>query len=651
MNELLAPYRFVPLSKKVLRPEWAHLVSHDHPFADGVSGVLELTLTAKTPLCVGGKQSPGQVKFYRTPDNQLAIPGSSIKGMLRNVLEIACFGSFKQVEDQKLGVRELVPGGNFYSDAMNRQPVQSGWLRYEQGQWRLIPCKCVRVHHQEIINAGLAPYLEWKRAKTVENRYRLLNGLRDITFIEPDKKEPIKIDNKGNKTGKLVVTGQPGKAYDEQNKQGSTKANKKYEFVFYDHDKTAEKIVSNAVISGFMQIYAESAQWLYWRKQLNSLQMGVPVFFHKDDKNQVKSLGLSLMYKLPYTLSLHDAINNTAAEHLAGQQPDLAGLIFGWLDESTKSGNNNLRGRVMPGMLTAVNPTPTKMAGPTVLSSPKPTFYPAYIRQASGKKPYKTLMDETAELAGWKRYPLQQKAHLPQLSGDVAKNKNVQITMETVNAGSVFAGKLRFHNLRLLELGALLWALDFGQREVCHNLGLGKPYGFGQVKLTSQLAFLQANNPAFQHESTQMLQQATAAFCQFMDKWCLQHLTPARAWEQTEQVTALLAAQQPQLFKTGLLAHYSILNDFRDAKGKKLRLPALPNGGASAPRRNMVSAPAGRPQQLAEPVVQTPPLSAQPAAVKVSAAEQVTSSMPTTELPVSKGRRVPVRRQGKPDGG
>ena len=47
-----SPYNFVPVSDKVFFPDWADQISHDIPFSDGVSGSLELTITAKTPLFV-----------------------------------------------------------------------------------------------------------------------------------------------------------------------------------------------------------------------------------------------------------------------------------------------------------------------------------------------------------------------------------------------------------------------------------------------------------------------------------------------------------------------------------------------------------------------------------------------------------------------
>ena len=108
------PYRFVPLSGLVLLPDWGAQASHDHPFRDGVSGELDVALHCHTPLCLGGEQTastdttPARVSMFRTPDGEPAIPGSSLKGMLRNVLAIAAFARFRQVECQRLPRLQLL---------------------------------------------------------------------------------------------------------------------------------------------------------------------------------------------------------------------------------------------------------------------------------------------------------------------------------------------------------------------------------------------------------------------------------------------------------------------------------------------------------------------------------------------------------------
>lgn len=572
---LQAPYRFVPLSPFVLRPDWGPQVSHDHPFSDGVCGELDIELTALTELCVGGQQTPssehtpGRVHFYRTPDNQLAIPGSSIKGMLRNMLNIACFGHFNQVQDQRLSVRDIAKAENFYSKAMNRSTVYTGWLKFVDRQWQIIPCDYVRILQADLIQHLNIPKQAWMadNNNTAIARYKLLGGLKPMNF---DIEDGLAVNlGKGEKPGVLVVTGQPGSAFDDPNPQ-KRRAAKKREFVFYNSKPENLLTVGDKALQGFMQIHAETNEWKYWLGELNQLEQGIPVFFHKEGQ-QVKSIGLARMYKLAYEHSLHDAIDHTSKEHLNTKQPDLAGLLFGWLDEQDKTGSSNLRGRVQTGLLVGKGEMKSDFQPPTVLSGPKPTFYPAYIQQDTTT--YKTLMDKNVELAGWKRYPARIENKLPVLSAKVEKNKKVQVQLEAVGPGSSFTGKIRFHNLRMIELGALLWALDFNNQACAHSLGMGKPYGFGQVRLKLTNSITRPNSSTLQELPDDMrLATARRAFLHYMNH-CWQQVLgkPDANWEQSPQVTALLAMANPKGYQEEKLSYYAEPKVFVDAKRDNLR--------------------------------------------------------------------------------
>ena len=64
------------------------------------------------------------------------------------------------------------------------------------------------------------------------------------------------------------------------------------------------------------------------------------------------------------------------------------------------------------------------------------------------------------------------------------ENDDVATKLLPLKAGSTFKGVVRFHNLRPVELGALLWALDFGGNKDCqHKIGMGKPLGLGRISL------------------------------------------------------------------------------------------------------------------------------------------------------------------------
>jgi CRISPR-associated protein (TIGR03986 family) len=570
MSEITSPYNFVPLSSFILRPDWAPEVSHDQPFSDGVCGELELCIEATSPLCVGGEQqdsteqSPGKILFNRTPNGEFAIPGTSLKGMLRNVLSIASFGHFRQVEERRLGVRDISSAKNFYSLAMNREQIYTGWLTFQDGRWDLAACNYVRVHHELIIDHCRLNKEAWlnRENKTAKARYGLVGGLRPVTFNTQPYKFDCKVEAKslgqGEEHGYLVITGQAGADYTKPK-------GKKREFIFTEPTGACSPVNQQAM-ADFMFIHTNSEEWHYWREQIGPAQPGIPVFFHKDTQGQVKSMGLARMYRLAYDNTLHDAINNTHTGHQQDRAPDLAELIFGLLSDEIE--NDSLRGRVNIGLALADKACEPTYTVPMVLSGPSATFYPSYIKQTKNEE-YITLMNKDAELAGWKRYPVRDYIN----TSVPADNNKIQVQLETLPKGTRFVGKLRMHNLRLCELGALLWALDFGQRNTHrHSIGTGKPYGYGQIAITVSQHKLRCNTPN-DNEAETLLLAARYSFDELMQAaWQSAVANTDVSWQQSPQVIQLLAMADPAEASGQHLDYPSEPKEFSRYKTSKERL-------------------------------------------------------------------------------
>ena len=78
------------------------LPPHDRIDPQRRTGELHITLTAKTPVFVAGEKgrSPGDAsRFFRTPDGALAIPGSTIRGLTRENMQILSFAPVRVGED------------------------------------------------------------------------------------------------------------------------------------------------------------------------------------------------------------------------------------------------------------------------------------------------------------------------------------------------------------------------------------------------------------------------------------------------------------------------------------------------------------------------------------------------------------------------
>lgn len=112
----VAPYNFVPLSEKVSKVAADDLPDHDSYQAKTFSGWFDVTLETKTPLYIRCPltESEAQRKeaaqkqkrkldfpdfYYTESKNKPVIPGSSLRGMLRNLVEIISQSKMGDVSD------------------------------------------------------------------------------------------------------------------------------------------------------------------------------------------------------------------------------------------------------------------------------------------------------------------------------------------------------------------------------------------------------------------------------------------------------------------------------------------------------------------------------------------------------------------------
>lgn len=465
-----APYNFVPLSKWVYKPDWADQVSHDHPLADGISGTIEIEITAHTPLLVGGerktlKNQPQQVHFYTLPgpDGDYAIPGSSLKGMIRNVMEIACFSKMKNIDDIRFGVRDT-------------KKCKTGFLHYNEKQGYVIqPCSYAKISHELLKKEHTSWAITTKNGNSAELKYKRWQKKKDLEVTFESKKGQYcdivtKLNSK--KKGTLVFTGQTGL--------------KKNEFVFYEKQGEALNI-SDEVMKSFLDIYGDSDAWSFIKKEFNP----IPIFYINDNKNKVTSFGLSNMFKQPYKHTTHDLLANNHEEHINNIRYDLTEMLFGAINED-KVTPTSLKGRVNFSTATITETPGSYESFTTVLSGPKSSYYPNYIEQISingetlkNNSEYNTYKHEGSKLRGWKYYP----AHAEPWQDKVPSgtgNNSMDVQLHPLPSGISFKGKIRLHNINPIELGALLWAITWDEKENRrHRLGMGKAFGFGQVSITT----------------------------------------------------------------------------------------------------------------------------------------------------------------------
>lgn len=490
-----APYNFVPLENKAFYPLWANHISQDIPFEDGVSGSIEYTIKAETPIFVRNgytdRKKP-DTKFSQTPNGQYFIPGTSLKGEIRNVLEILSFGKMTQVQDARFGVRNL--RDRLYTRAIENE--QCGWLYKDyDGKYIIESCGTPGRIEASSLSEGLYQFMRaqrfsrelfdrWRRESHLSEvseeelkrstiwKYAIygfsLNNLLNLDFKEENSLNNhfVKIDirnrnrydtrhlyrkhTNSNQFGTIILTGQPDNR-------------KKYDFIFFNSTGNKPLIVPDNVMDDFNSIHKNNIDFIkLWRPRLETHKR-VPVFF-TTSRNVVNAIGLSGMFRIPSNFSIKEAIS----EELQKGKNDLAECIFGSAIQTKE-----IKGRVFFGHAFAEGAIQPMRQVDTTLSSPKPSYGPLYVKQGSWNT-------QNAVINGRKRYPVRSETWENEQGTTNTKCHFIPLPKNTT-----FTGRISFHNLRECELGALIAALTFnGHPECFHSIGEAKPLGYGKVKIS-----------------------------------------------------------------------------------------------------------------------------------------------------------------------
>lgn len=508
-----APFNFVPLSENVFLPDWGGQISQDIPFSDGLRGTITIKLSAQTPIFIRDGYAAGEetdvMEFCHTEDDRYYIPATSIKGAIRNVMEILSFGKMTQVQNQNFGIRDLSQGsdGRFYRNKVKISNVRCGWLRMEKGQcllddcgtpWRIAPLRIDEHYHTSLNNfIYTEENFTEDENRTAKKKYEMFQGCdlngtfaSDSEFIEGGfnaaGRKIVTFSDSGQQ-GTIVFTGQPG-----ARKQSSGKL---LEFVFPNEVKTGNIVVDPFTFKAFETIHQDSPDYAEFRKDELKKGNRIPVFFILNQDGSVDAIGLSYMFKYPAYNSIYNGI---PINLLNKSRMDLCECIFG-----QTQGFESVKGRVQ--FTTAfLQGQPSFHADLTMaLSKPHPSYYPLYLGDGQ------SWNNENIRIAGRKRYIVRNN-----INGNEATDA-MSRTIRPLNQGVEFIGQVHFHNLRPIELGALLSAIDFcGRPECSHSLGQGKPLGFGKVKMnveSAQVTDVQGNtydiNQATNNYATEMQNQ------------------------------------------------------------------------------------------------------------------------------------------------
>lgn len=509
-----APYNFIPLNEKVVHAE--ECVNFEAYHKERLSGYITLKIETLTPIFVRGNK-----ENLLNPNGELILPGSSIRGLIRSLVEICSYSKFRanhQYEDRKMYFRGMADMANRLRDNYNNEikaGVEAGYLYYNKQKKSYF----------------IQPAQGFDRVRAI-GEFKYISGNDGIEIH----------------SGKMQKKNQNWVVFPPDIDHVPISISPKLIEAYENDENRSEKVFDILRL-------AQKGAW----KSVN-FPNGVPVFFKEVD-GEVTSFGHTRNYRLPYSKTVSDHIPKFLKEE---RSLDIPESIFG---KSGEAQNDIKAGKVqfedsVPRKLSEIK---TRITALKILASPKATTFQHYLCQPSGfKTSQKHLLhwgDETAHIRGFKQYWHRAKGRdlnknlwnaeslefkkedlqkwigsdpqieqtwneskfslnvvkdingndkikiegdinqLPDklksilttyfnIEGGTAKNLNIakpqNSIVNLILEQETFESRIRFENLTQVELGAILFAIDLPEG-CAHKLGMGKPLGLGSVKITPSL--------------------------------------------------------------------------------------------------------------------------------------------------------------------
>ncbi len=534
----VAPYNFVPPPGQVVPAEPLPAQDRYHPATGKLpryTGRLVCTLKTAAPLYVraglhpedyatfGGKRfnqmSPEEqervAQFFSMPERAgPVIPGSSIRGMLRSLVEIASYSKLERVTDEPLVYRAVGDttslGLRYRARLMRDDPpvrgrkaftplMQAGYMIRYHGRWAIRPAQQLGgSSFARVAKADVQPIRHTlTRVAGTRNCFELWVqvGRYDYQPVQSGNGETLYI--KYAPATAPSATAAPGMVAGVL-AESAHMGGKKLEAVMFPPDAAATPIP------------VDDEQIVAYREQLSKEQIahlgnngvlvdGHPVFYLVEGGTLV-FFGHAMMFRLPYERAPRDWVPEEARQLPAGSTHDLAEAIFGYV-RGEKSSDPACAGRVFVGdgfWDQAATDEPYRTdpwlratpLTPKILGSPKPTTFQHYLVQESANQ--RQLVDYAADpdataVRGTKLYWHKGRVEINAIR-DAARDRPLQeadtqhTRIKPVAAGVAFTFSLQFENLSAVELGALLWVINVGSvTQYRLSLGMGKPFGMGAV--------------------------------------------------------------------------------------------------------------------------------------------------------------------------
>lgn len=483
------------------------------------TGKLVCKLVNKTPLFIMGESeqdNKGHTKEWFCREKGITIiPGSSLKGVIRNIIDVLTNSVIRNVEDEKLEQR--MGAGKFESVFGIIESLP------ENGKKGIIvEAEKIKVKTKEKIEIGYKKFEFKDNGKEFSKKYNAKDGLIERVKLKDSiynlKETEIKIKPGVTTVEKLITNSKEYKNYltdNENSVQGvlwfsSPIYGKIHEKLLIPKKNGRKFEFSKEEYEDFKYIIKQRAERIKNGKDINSstfyydknLEIGDPLLFEVKDGKMAEHLAFSEIPRLRYKFSPLDLVPEEFCPGDSLKKLSFSEILFGTTGDNTKKDKEKkdelvaLSGRVFfedaknykPEMIDNGNLVTLKAFG-----EPHPTLTTFYLDNI--EKNYNE--NKGVSIRGRKFYwhhkekigksfsEYRKSVEMPKIknkNGKYEKELAYNSSLELMDINNEFEFNVNFENLTDEELGVLIYAIEL-EDGLLHKVGKGKAFGFGSCKI------------------------------------------------------------------------------------------------------------------------------------------------------------------------
>ena len=468
-----APYNFIALPKTVMPSALNTVVDveadekkraaayKEYILKKGKnSGIIDLDIKTLTPCFIGGNGE----EFYG-PTGEPILPGSTLRGMTKNIFKIITCGAMRGGEDftdrhlyfrclmAPKSMPQLKKLHNYYVKRMTTtnkkggvvKTNKPGFLVRKQGKYYICPADI------ESIDMRYYPYNKEPKSKIDWNNKEKKAYCWTGRPTGKNKKKYVRcIKNADWNTLYEVPLTVIQDYRDDKNRKGLNLLD----------DKNSQKNGSAVAFTGCADI-----------------DRVVPCFYIREH-DTIQSFGHGRSYRIPYRKTVGANIPKALQDEGI---IDFADAVFGRKElwgSRVFFEDAHLTNGVQTGKACAIKP----------LMGPNPTSFQLYLKQQKGGDP--DHWDVASEIRGYKMYWHQNVTNEWKDTQPFTEERaKITHRIKVLGKNASFHGRIRFENLSDIELGALLhvFRLTKDSQKIAYKLGQGKSVGLGSVTTKAEL--------------------------------------------------------------------------------------------------------------------------------------------------------------------